>query len=117
MLFDLDQFEERSAICEFDGGMTRFDAETLAAREQGLARWQAVKFAEEARDAHRVGLDEGNGHHADAVARQPHADDMPGVQPAEDEENRPLPERDAQAGRDRGALPPLRGQHGAEVQR
>ena len=48
---DVDQFEERAAICEFDGGMSRFDAETAAAQEQWLARWQAVKFAKEARDA------------------------------------------------------------------
>ncbi|SMO69659.1 hypothetical protein [Paracoccus laeviglucosivorans] len=43
-MLDIDQFEERAAICEFDGGMSRFAAETAAAREQGLARWEALKF-------------------------------------------------------------------------
>ena len=43
-MFNIDQFEERAAICEFDGGMSRFAAETAAAREQGLARWEALKF-------------------------------------------------------------------------
>lgn len=51
MRFYLDQFEERAAICEFDGGMSRFEAESAAAQEQGFARWQAVKFVKEARDA------------------------------------------------------------------
>jgi hypothetical protein len=34
---DPDAYEERAAIMEFDGGMPRQDAETLAAREQGHA--------------------------------------------------------------------------------
>jgi hypothetical protein len=33
---DPDAFEERSAIAEHDGGMSRQDAESLAAREQGF---------------------------------------------------------------------------------
>ena len=37
---DLDQWEERAAIMEFDGGMTRFQAETLAAQSQGRQRWE-----------------------------------------------------------------------------
>ena len=32
---DTDAFEERAAIAEFDGGLTRREAETLAARAQG----------------------------------------------------------------------------------
>jgi hypothetical protein len=34
---DLDAFEERAAIIEYDAGLTRHDAETLAAQEQGFA--------------------------------------------------------------------------------
>ena len=37
---DLDQWEERAAIMEFGGGMTRFQAETLAAQLQGRQRWE-----------------------------------------------------------------------------
>ena len=33
---DIDAFEERSAIAEFDGGMTRVEAEDLAAQIQGF---------------------------------------------------------------------------------
>ena len=34
---DIDQFEERAAIAQFDGGCTRAEAEDLAARAQGFA--------------------------------------------------------------------------------
>lgn len=33
---DIDAFEERAAIAEFDGGLTRFEAEDLAAQIQGF---------------------------------------------------------------------------------
>jgi len=110
MPFDVDQFEERAAICEFDGCMSRFDAETAAAQEQGLARWQAVKIAKEARDAQRDGHSAGGGYSSAPVAREQRPVDLPGVQPASEEENRPMPERDAQGGRDRLVLPALRAQ-------
>ena len=44
---DIDAFEERAAITEYDGGLTRLQAEALAAQEQGFAsagaywRWLA----------------------------------------------------------------------------
>ena len=110
MQFDVDQFEERAAIAEFDGGATRFAAETMAAQEQGLARWQAVKFAKEARDAQRDGHSAGGGYSSAPVAREQRPVDLPGMQPASEEENRPMPERDAQGGRDRMVLPALRAQ-------
>ena len=34
---DIEAFEERAAIAEFDGGLTRLQAEALAAQEQGFA--------------------------------------------------------------------------------
>ena len=41
---DIDAFEERAAIAEYDGGLTRSEAEDLAARAQGFpnadAYWQ-----------------------------------------------------------------------------
>jgi hypothetical protein len=33
---DIDEFEERAAIAEYDGGLSRYQAETLAARAQGF---------------------------------------------------------------------------------
>ncbi len=34
---DIDAFEERAAIAQFDGGLTRKQAEDLAAQRQGFA--------------------------------------------------------------------------------
>jgi len=34
---DIDAFEERAAIAQFDGGLTRAQAEDLAAQGQGFA--------------------------------------------------------------------------------
>lgn len=34
---DIDAFEERAAIAEYDGGLSRSEAENLAARAQGFA--------------------------------------------------------------------------------
>ena len=115
MQFDVDQFEERAAIAEFDGGATRFAAETMAAQEQGLARWQAVKFAKEARDAQRDGSVGGHGYQADTLAGQRDADDLPGMQRASEEEVRPMLERQPEAGRDRGSLLSLRLRGGEAV--
>ena len=114
MQFDVDAWAERSAIMQFDGGMTRFAAETAAAKAQGLARWQAIKEVE---NAERGGITGGHGHSPDAVDRGRNADDLPRVQRQPEEENGPMPERQPEAGLDRGALSPLRGQHGSEVQR
>lgn len=33
---DIEAFEERAAIAEFDGGLTRKEAEDVAARDQGF---------------------------------------------------------------------------------
>ena len=41
---DIDAFEERAAIAEYDGGLTRQDAEDLAAQAQGC-RSQAHYWA------------------------------------------------------------------------
>ena len=114
MQFDVDAWVERSAIMEFDGGMTRFAAETAAAKAQGLARWQAIKEVE---NAERGGIAGGHGHSPDAVDGGRNADDMPVMFSEPKEENLPVPERQPEAGWDRGALSPLRGQHGSEVQR
>lgn len=74
MSFDKDAFEERAAIMEFDGGLTRFQAETAAAKAQGVERWQAI-----GKIAGRVV--EGARHNRDAMAKRASADAMPRVQP------------------------------------
>jgi hypothetical protein len=88
-MFDFDQFEERSAIMEFDGGMTRFEAETVAAKAQGLQRWEALRHA----DSKRNPAPERD--HRPAPAGQP-ANDLPGVQRGPEEQTRPVSERRVQ---------------------
>ena len=36
MIPDIEAFEERAAIAEYDGGLTRKEAEDLAAQQQGF---------------------------------------------------------------------------------
>lgn len=117
MALDLDQFTERAAIREFCGGQTRFAAETGAAREQGLERWQAIRMAKEAEDAQRGGRSAGVGAGAFALARQRGEVPVSTVQPEPEEANRPVPVGQPQAGRDRGAMLALRLGSGREVQR
>ena len=73
MGFDRDAFEERAAIMEHDGGLTRFRAETAAAAAQGVSRWEAIgdvarRVVEAARDQRS------------ALARQASADNLPAMQ-------------------------------------
>jgi hypothetical protein len=73
MSFDKDAFEERAAIQEFDGGMSRFQAETAAARAQGMERWQII-----GKVAGRIV--EGQRHQREAVAQHAGKNNLPGVQ-------------------------------------
>jgi hypothetical protein len=109
---DFDAFAERAAILEFSAGMTRFQAETTAAQAQGMTRWQALKglqaYEQEisARNSQRGGdlgkAAFGNG-----------SDNLPGVQSASQEQERPVSVGDVQAGRDRVALLALPERRGA----
>ncbi|WP_170411287.1 hypothetical protein [Ruegeria arenilitoris] len=79
MIFDQDSFEERAAIMEYLGELSRFRAETLAAAAQGLTRWEtlshvASRVVEQARDQRS------------ALAQQTGQGAMPEVQPAPAEE-------------------------------
>ena len=100
MTFDLDAWEERSAIMEFEGGLSRFDAETQAARAQGVERHAAIRF----RNSQR------GGHNRPAAAQRDGADNVSrvqcGAQTAKPENT--MPERDRQVGRGGLALSPLR---------
>ena len=93
---------------EFDGGLSRFEAETSAARAQGLTRWQAM---EAMKNAERGGNPEPARHHGAALVRDG-SDGLPEVQRAEAEQNGPMPVGDIQAGRDRVELLALRGERG-----
>lgn len=101
---DLDAWAERAAIMEFDGGLSRFKAETLAAEAQGATRWQMV----EALNAQRKRNSARGGYQCSAVAGQQRQNGVPGVQPDQKEENRPMPQRDTEAGRAGVALLALR---------
>jgi len=85
-MFDRDAFEERSAIMEIDGGFTRFEAETEAAKAQGFSRWEAM------RNADSVGYSAAPRDHGSAAPGQP-AHHMPAVQRSEKEQTRPMLER------------------------
>lgn len=113
--FSPDQFTERAAIREFDGGQTRFDAETAAAQEQGVARWKALQIVKEHHDANGRGPAGAVGHHADALGGERDADPLPRVQCQSQEEARPVPERQPEAGRDRGDVLALWESHGGAL--
>lgn len=92
MSIDLDAFEERAAILEFDAGFSRFDAETIAAAAQGATRWQI----KEARNAHSLGNPATTRDHREAHARHG-AHHLPPMQRGAEEQARPVPQRDVQA--------------------
>ena len=99
-MIDLDQWDERSATLEFDEGMTRFAAETEAASRQGVKRHEVLNAIRQRNSEQARG-------HGQAMERDI-PDNLPGVQRATPEQDRPVLERDVPAGRDCGALPPLR---------
>lgn len=94
-MFDLDQFNERAAIMEFDGGLTRFAAETAAAAAQGLSRWQAM---EAQKHANSIGHSGAARDHRPADAGHA-AHHMPGVQRGAEEQKGSVSERVVPAGR------------------
>ncbi len=78
MTIDVDAFVERAAIIEYDGGFSRFEAETLAAKAQGKSRREAL-------DEVRIRNSQ-RGRNNRSMARQPRQDNMPRVQPREAQE-------------------------------
>lgn len=96
MSIDLDQFEERAAIMEFCGGLSRFEAETQAAKAQGLTRWQVQKIIREARNANGMGNFAEARDHREAHHRNGQ-NNLPGVQPNEEKQTGSMSKRDVQA--------------------
>lgn len=94
-MFDRDAFEERAAIMEFDGGLSRFDAETQAAKAQGLTRWQAMEKIKNADSKRNPAI--GGDHGSAAVGNG--SDNLPGMQRTAAEQNGSVPERLIPAGR------------------
>lgn len=82
---DLDAWEERAAIMEFDGGLSRFEAETRAAQSQGKQRFEVVNEISKRNSA-------GQRHHGSSPARHP-AGNLPRVQSPAAQEVRSVPER------------------------
>lgn len=75
---DQDAFEERVAIMIYDGGLSRLEAETLAAKAQGKTRWEAIgDISKRVVEATR--------NNREAAARDA-TDDMSGMQPAQKKE-------------------------------
>ncbi len=106
--FDPQAFAERAAIMEFDGGLSRWEAETQAAKVQGLTRWEAMNHAK------RIGDTAPARHNRQAVERNDKGN-MPAMQPASAQQVRHLPERDVRAGVGAVELSPLRMARGAAL--
>lgn len=88
-MIDLDQFEERAAIMEYDGGLSRFRAETLAAQSQGFQRREVIDEIgkrNSARCRNHGAATEWNG-----------AGGLSKVQPVSEKQERPVSERHVQA--------------------
>lgn len=89
---------------EFDGGLSRFDAETQAAKAQGLTRWQAMEEIKNA-DSKRnpaIGGDHGSAHVGNG------SDNLPGMQRAAAEQGGPVSVGVVPAGRGGVAVLALR---------
>jgi hypothetical protein len=76
---DIDAFQERAAIMEFDGGLTRYRAETIAARAQGKRRDEVINEIRR-RDS------EGARDRGSEVARGQRPSALPEMQPAPEKE-------------------------------
>jgi hypothetical protein len=86
-MFCADRFEERAAIMEFCGGMSQFEAETLAAKTQGVTRWQALAMVKEFFGENGIRDFEQRGDHREAMAGGSRKDDLSRVQPKPKKQN------------------------------
>lgn len=91
-MIDVDAFLERAAIMEFDGKLSRYQAEVEAAKRQGVSRWQAMKAVD---DAKRMGNSPEARNFGQADQRHG-ANALPGVQSGTEEQARSVPVRDVQ---------------------
>lgn len=89
-MIDVDQFETTAAWLEYCDGMSQFQAETEAARRQGVLRKEALQDVENSKRNYQ-----GQRHNRSADARN-NADNLPAMQSHPAQQERPVPERDVQ---------------------
>ena len=87
-MIDVDQFENTAAWLEHCDGMTRFQAETEAARRQGVLRKEAMQ------DVKNSERDTQGQRHNNAPDEWNNSHDMPAMQSHTAQQERPLPKRD-----------------------
>lgn len=95
-MFDMDQFENTAAWLEHCDGMSKFSAETEAARRQGMKRFEVMNENSK--------RDIGGCRNIGSIPERKPADNLSRVQPVSEKENGPVPKRDVSAGRDSLAL-------------
>ena len=89
-MINVDQFENTAAWSQYCDGMSQFQAETEAARRQGVLRKEALQDVKNSkRDT------EGQRHRNAADARH-NSHNMPAMQPHSAQQERPMPKRDVQ---------------------
>jgi hypothetical protein len=91
MTFCADQFEQTAAWLQYCDGMTQFQAETEAARRQGILRVEALRHAEKHKRNLAASRDRGE------APKRHSQDDMPAMQRGAKEQDGPMSERDVQA--------------------
>ena len=99
-MMDIFEFEERAAIIEFDGGRTRFAAETIAATFQYEERW---RFMNE--------INKRNSQQASNPCQASTgntANDLSGMQPCKAKQEGPMSFGNLQTGRSASDVPSLR---------
>ena len=87
-MIDLDQFESTAAWLQFCDGMSLFQAETEAARRQGVIRSEAIAYAED--DKRNSAKERHNGQ----APERNNSDAMPAMQRRAKKQNGPMPKRD-----------------------
>lgn len=89
-MIDVDQFENTAAWLEYCDGMSRFQAESEAARRQGVLRKEALQNV---KDDQRNSQGQ---RHIGSAHKRNNSNDMPAMQPHPAQQKRPMPERDVQ---------------------
>jgi hypothetical protein len=86
---EMDLWEERAAIMEFDAGMTRFEAETKAAEGVGRKRWEFIN--------ENIRRNTSGGRNIGQTSSRDAENGLPRVQPPSKEEKRSVLSGDVQA--------------------
>ena len=87
-MIDVDRFETTAAWLQYCDGMTQFQAETEAARRQGVLRKEAMQ------DVKNSERDTQGQRHNNAPDARHNSHNMPAMQPRPAQQERPMPKRD-----------------------